>query len=84
MTFGTLNGAQGFQMIAGLPIVLALVIGGVGFVAGALFAGVFGFVTLFVQDNWHISLWLALVLPRTRSRGARHHPEPVGCGRADR
>ena len=46
MAFGTLNNAQGFQMIAGLPVVLALVIGGVGFVAGALFAGVFGLVTL--------------------------------------
>ena len=60
MAFGTLNNAQGFQMIAGLPIVLALVIGGVGFVAGALFAGVFGFTTLWIQDNWHISLWIGL------------------------
>ena len=48
-------------MIAGLPIVLALVIGGVGFVAGALFAGVFGLVTLIIQDDWHISLWIGLV-----------------------
>jgi branched-chain amino acid transport system permease protein len=61
MSFGTLNNAQGFQMVAGLPIVLALVIGGVGFVAGALFAGVFGLLTLMVQDNWHISLWIGLV-----------------------
>jgi len=61
MSFGTLNNAQGFQMVAGLPIVLALVIGGVGFVAGALFAGVFGLITLMVQDNWHISLWIGLV-----------------------
>ena len=61
MSFGTLNNAQGFQMIAGLPVVLALVIGGVGFVAGALFAGIFGLITLIVQDNWHISLWTGLV-----------------------
>ena len=61
MSFGTLNNAQGFQMVAGLPLVLALVIGGVGFVAGALFAGVFGLITLMIQDNWHISLWIGLV-----------------------
>jgi hypothetical protein len=48
-------------MVAGLPIVLALVIGGVGFVAGALFAGVFGLVTVMIQENWHISLWLSLI-----------------------
>jgi branched-chain amino acid transport system permease protein len=60
MNFQTLSNAQGFEMIAGLPIVLALVIGGVGFVSGALFAGVFGFITLYVQDQWHISLWIAL------------------------
>ena len=39
---GRSSGANGFEMLTGLPIVLALVIGGVGFVAGALFAGVFG------------------------------------------
>jgi branched-chain amino acid transport system permease protein len=61
MAFGTLNNAQGFQMVAGLPIVLALVIGGVGFVSGALFAGVFGLVILIIQDQWHISLWIGLV-----------------------
>jgi branched-chain amino acid transport system permease protein len=60
MSFGTLNGAQGFQMIAGLPVVLALVIGGVGFVSGALFAGVFGLGLVVVQADWHISLWLGL------------------------
>jgi branched-chain amino acid transport system permease protein len=56
-----LNGASGFEMIAGLPIVLALVIGGVGFVGGALFAGIFGLITLMIQDEWHISLWVGLV-----------------------
>lgn len=60
MTFGTLSGSQGFEMIAGLPIVLALVIGGVGFVAGALFAGVFGLGLVIIQNDWHISLWIAL------------------------
>jgi branched-chain amino acid transport system permease protein len=60
MSFGTLNGAQGFQMIAGLPVVLALVIGGVGFVSGALFAGVFGLGLVIIQADWHISLWLGL------------------------
>ena len=60
MSVGTLNGATGFTMIAGLPIVLALVIGGVGFVAGALFAGVFGLFLLIIQSDWHISLWIGL------------------------
>jgi branched-chain amino acid transport system permease protein len=55
-----LSGSSGFEMIAGLPFVLALVIGGVGFVAGALFAGTFGLVTALIQDNWHISLWIGL------------------------
>jgi branched-chain amino acid transport system permease protein len=86
MSFGTLNNAQGFQMVAGLPVVLALVIGGVGFVAGALFAGVFGFVTLFVQDNWHISLWTALfyLAPGLAVLGIIQNPSgavvPIGEG----
>jgi branched-chain amino acid transport system permease protein len=61
MQYESLNGAKNFEMVAGLPIVLALVIGGVGFVAGALFAGVFGLVTVMIQENWHISLWLSLI-----------------------
>jgi len=86
MSFGTLNGAQGFQMIAGLPVVLALVIGGVGFVAGALFAGVFGVVTLLIQDHWHISLWLALyyLAPGLAVLGIIQNPSgavvPIGEG----
>ena len=52
---------NGFEMLTGLAIVLALVIGGVGFVAGALFAGIFGLLTVMIQENWHISLWLAIV-----------------------
>jgi branched-chain amino acid transport system permease protein len=86
MSAGTLNGAQGFQMIAGLPVVLALVIGGVGFVAGALFAGIFGVVTLFIQDQWHISLWLALyyLAPGLAVLGIIQNPSgavvPIGEG----
>ncbi|HUI49462.1 MAG TPA: ABC transporter permease [Acidimicrobiia bacterium] len=60
MNAGVLNGSTGFTMIAGLPIVLALVIGGVGFAAGALFAGVFGVFTVLIQNNWHISLWIGI------------------------
>jgi ABC-type branched-subunit amino acid transport system permease subunit len=74
---------NGFEAFTGLAIVLALVIGGVGFVAGALFAGVFGLITQIIQDNWHISLWLALIY-LARPRRARHHPESVGRRRADR
>jgi hypothetical protein len=51
-----------FGVLLGLPIVLALVIGGVGFVAGALFAGVFGLINIIVQENWHLSLWTQLTL----------------------
>ncbi|HEV7524581.1 MAG TPA: ABC transporter permease [Acidimicrobiia bacterium] len=86
MAFGTLNNAQGFQMVAGLPVVLALVIGGVGFVAGALFAGIFGFTTLWIQDNWHISLWIALfyLAPGLAVLGIIQNPSgavvPIGEG----
>lgn len=55
----TVSGGQ-FQMLQGLTIVLALVIGGVGTVAGALFAGMFGLGTVLIKDNWHLSLWKAL------------------------
>jgi branched-chain amino acid transport system permease protein len=86
MAFGTLNGAQGFQMIAGLPIVLALVIGGVGFVAGALFAGIFGLALLIIQDRWHISLWIGLtyLAPGLAVLGIIQNPSgavvPIGEG----
>ena len=86
MEFKTLSNAQGFEMIAGLPLVLALVIGGVGFVAGALFAGVFGFATLWIQDNWHISLWIALfyLAPGLAVLGIIQNPSgavvPIGEG----
>jgi hypothetical protein len=52
---------NGFETLPGVAIVLALVIGGVGFVAGALFAGVFGLITQIIQDDWHLSLWLSIV-----------------------
>jgi len=86
MNFGTLNSSQGFETIAGLPVVLALVIGGVGFVAGALFAGVFGFGTMWIQDNWHISLWTALfyLAPGLAVLGIIQNPSgavvPIGEG----
>ena len=73
-------------MLAGLPIVLALVIGGVGFVAGALFAGVFGLFLTFIQDNWHISLWLGLtyLAPGLAVLGIIQNPSgavvPIGEG----
>ena len=81
--YETLNQAQ-FSMLGGLPLVLALVIGGVGIVAGALFAGIFGLGLIILQETWHLSLWPRDRVPRARPRRARHHPEPVGRGRADR
>ena len=86
MSAETLNGSTGFQMIAGLPIVLALVIGGVGFVAGALFAGVFGLLTLLIQEKWHLSLWLGLfyLAPGLAVLGIIQNPSgavvPIGEG----
>ncbi len=63
MHYDTLGSGSnnGFAMLQGLPIVLALVIGGVGFVAGALFAGIFGLATVLIQENWHLDLWMTLV-----------------------
>ena len=49
-----------FTMLQGLAIVLALVIGGVACVSGALFAGMFGLLNQLIQDNWHITLWKQL------------------------
>jgi branched-chain amino acid transport system permease protein len=54
LTSGSNNG---FAMLQGLAIVLALVIGGVAVVSGALFAGIFGLATILIQENWHLDLW---------------------------
>lgn len=56
---GSLSSSS-FPMLQGLAMVLALVIGGVGAVAGALFAGVFGFGLIFIKETWHLSLWRSL------------------------
>lgn len=48
---------QNFEMLTGLPVVLALVIGGVACVSGALFAGMFSLALVLIQSNWHLSLW---------------------------
>jgi branched-chain amino acid transport system permease protein len=86
MAFGTLNNAKGFETLAGLPIVLALVIGGTGFVAGALFAGVFGLGLVIVQYYWHLSLWVAVtyLAPGLAVLGIIQNPSgavvPIGEG----
>jgi branched-chain amino acid transport system permease protein len=75
-----------FGLLAGLAIVLALVIGGVGFVAGALFAGVFGLITVIIQENWHLSIWsqLAVLAPGLAILGIIQNPSgavvPIGEG----
>jgi branched-chain amino acid transport system permease protein len=85
MYYETVNGQQ-FTMLAGLSIVLALVIGGVASVAGALFAGMFRLGTLLIQDNWHLSLWKAFdyLAPGLASFGIIENPEgavvPMGEG----
>ncbi len=59
MQLGSLS-SQNFVMLQGLPMVLALVIGGVASVAGALFAGLFTFGLVWIKDTWHLSLWRSL------------------------
>jgi hypothetical protein len=56
---GSLSSSS-FTMLQGLPIVLALVIGGVASVAGALFAGLFGFGLVYIKETWHLSIWRSL------------------------
>ena len=85
MYYETVNGQQ-FTMLAGLSIVLALVIGGVATVAGALFAGMFRLGTLLIQDNWHLTLWKAFeyLAPGLASFGIIQNPAgavvPMGEG----
>src|SRR5262249_15951087 len=75
-----------FKMLVGLPIVLAVVIGGVGLVAGALFAGMFGLATVLIKENWHLSLWRALefLAPGLAAIGIINNPNgavvPIGEG----
>jgi branched-chain amino acid transport system permease protein len=75
---------QNFVMLQGLPIVLALVIGGVASVAGALFAGVFGFLLIYVKETWHLSLWRSLEIlgPGLTALGIIRNPSgavvPIG------
>jgi branched-chain amino acid transport system permease protein len=75
---------QNFVMLQGLPIVLALVIGGVASVAGALFAGLFGFGLIYIKDTWHLSLWRSLEIlgPGLTALGIIRNPSgavvPIG------
>jgi len=92
MNAGTLNGPTGFEMIAGLPIVLALVIGGVGRRGRVVRRSLRSFLII-IQSDWHISLgsesptWPPLaVLASSRTRpGRRADREALpGCFRAAR
>jgi hypothetical protein len=80
---GSLSSSN-FTMLAGLPMVLALVIGGVASVAGALFAGVFGFLLIYIKDTWHLSLWRSLEIlgPGLAALGIIRNPSgaviPIG------
>jgi branched-chain amino acid transport system permease protein len=67
---------NGFAMLAGLAIVLALVIGGVSCVSGALFAGIFGLVTILIQESWHLDLWktFAILAPGLAALGIYRNP----------
>jgi hypothetical protein len=73
-------------MLAGLPLVLALVIGGVGTVAGALFAGIFGLGLILIQETWHLTLFRAIefLAPGLAALGIIQNPSgavvPMGEG----
>ena len=83
--YETINQAQ-FTMLGGLPLVLALVIGGVGTVAGALFAGIFGLGLILIQETWHLTLFRAIefLAPGLAALGIIQNPSgavvPIGEG----
>ncbi len=83
--YETINQAQ-FSMLGGLPLVLALVIGGVGTVAGALFAGAFGLGLIILQETWHLTLFRAIefLAPGIAALGIIRNPSgvvvPIGEG----
>jgi branched-chain amino acid transport system permease protein len=85
MYHGTVASTQ-FTMLLGLPIVLALVIGGVGLVAGALFAGMFGLFNVLIEENWDLSLFetLTILAPGLAAIGIIQNPAgavvPMGEG----
>jgi branched-chain amino acid transport system permease protein len=78
MHYRTITSQQnnGFGMLMGLAIVLALVIGGVACVSGALFAGIFGLATILIQENWHLELWktIAFLAPGLAALGVIRNP----------
>src|SRR5207342_2159791 len=83
--YETINQAQ-FTMLGGLTIVLALVIGGVACVSGALFAGLFGLGLIIIQQSWHLTLFRALefLAPGLAALGIIQNPSgavvPIGEG----
>ena len=83
--YQTINQAQ-FSMLGGLPIVLALVIGGVATVSGALFAGMFGLGLILIQETWHLTLFRAIefLAPGLAALGIIQNPSgavvPIGEG----
>jgi branched-chain amino acid transport system permease protein len=83
--YESINQAQ-FTMLGGLPIVLALVIGGVATVSGALFAGMFGLGLVIIQATWHLTLFRAIefLAPGLAALGIIQNPSgavvPMGEG----
>jgi len=77
MEYRTIDpGATNFKMLAGLTIVLALVIGGVACVSGALFAGMFALTLVLIEENWHLTLWqgLTFLAPGLAAFGIINNP----------
>lgn len=55
-------GTNDFTMLASLPIVLLLVIGGITTISGALFGGLASVVLLVIQSTWNLSFLQTLTL----------------------
>ena len=78
--------AQELVEVHSSGVELALVIGGVGTVAGALFAGIFGLGLIILQETWHLTLFRAIefLAPGLAALGIIQNPSgavvPIGEG----
>jgi branched-chain amino acid transport system permease protein len=69
-------GQQDFQMLAGLPLVLLAVVGGVAMVSGVLFGGIFSIMLVLIKETFHLS-WLQsleVLGPGTAALGVANAP----------
>jgi hypothetical protein len=75
-----------FEALAGLALVLQLVVGGIAFVSGAVFAAVFGLFIVLIQDwlDWDLLRALEFIAPGFAALGIISNPSgavvPIGEG----